>query len=309
MEKYTRQEVSPVEKENERDENFEATNPQIDSTRTNQNYHLKRPQGSYIEMINNRLSQLTLKRKLRSDAVYMDSFVLGSDREFFGCLTEGQQKEFFWDCLDFFSKKYGYENILSAVVHKDETTPHLHLNIVPIVNGKLCSKDLFDRQKLSQLQTEFYEKVGKKWGLQRGKEGSTAKHLNTAEFKAKKIIEGAEQQAQEYLDGVHEEVEAAQNQPLPKKKKEVAEEITSLRKDNAAYKQQLEIKNRDSKDLFNLVQEQERKLRTSEKAYKMVTDIIETYPDEFEALLSKARQKKNPPTYFNGNRKGGGNAK
>ena len=69
------------------------------------------------------------------------------------------------------------------------------------------------------------------------------------------------------------------------------------------------FKYRDSKDLFNLVQEQEQKLRTSEKAYKMVTDIIETYPDEFEALLSKARQKKNPPAYFNGNRKGSGNTK
>ena len=106
------------------------------------------------------------------------------------------------------------------------------------------------------------------------------------------------------MDGVHSSIAEAQNQPLPKKKKEVAEEITSLRKDNAAYKQQLEIKNRDSKDLFNLVQEQERKLRTSEKAYKMVTDIIETYPDEFEELLSKARQKKNPPTTFHVKRGG-----
>ena len=193
MEKYTRQEVSPVEKENERDENYEAANPQIDRSRTSRNYHLAVPPPTYMEFINARLATLTLKRKLRSDAVYMDSFVLGSDREFFGCLTEVQQKEFFWDCLDFFSEKYGYENILSAVVHKDETTPHLHLNIVPIVNGKLCSKDLFDRQKLSQLQTEFYEKVGKKWGLERGKFKSGAKHLKAAEYKAQKIVAEAEE--------------------------------------------------------------------------------------------------------------------
>ena len=69
----------------------------------------------------------------------------------------------------------------------------MHLNFVPIVNGKLCSKDLFDKKKLSILQTEFHEVVGKKYGLKRGKEGSQAKHLSTAEFKANKIIEEAEE--------------------------------------------------------------------------------------------------------------------
>ena len=309
MEKYHKTDIAPIEKENERDENYQATNPQIDSSRTADNYHIIQREQSYTEFINERIDRLHLPTKPRKDAVLMTSFVLGSDNEFFNGMSSQEQYLFFLDCVRFFSERYGRENIISAVVHTDETTPHLHLNLIPVKDGKLCAKDLFNRKALTQLQTEFYEKVGKKWGLQRGKEESTAKHLNTAEFKAKKIIEGAEQQAQEYLDGVHEEVEAAQNQPLPKKKKEVAEEVTSLRKDNAAYKQQLEIKNRDSKGLFNLVQEQERKLRTSEKAYKMVTDIIETYPDEFEALLSKARQKKNPPAYFNGNRKGSGNTK
>ena len=79
----------------------------------------------------------------------------------------------------------------------DETTPHMHLNFIPINESRLSSKSLFDRQKLAQLQTEFYESVGKKWGLQRGKEGSQAKHLSTAEFKAKKIIESAEQRERE----------------------------------------------------------------------------------------------------------------
>ena len=82
MEKYKRQEVSPVEMENERDENYKASNPQIDSARTKNNYHLISPRESYIEMINARLATLSLKRKIRSDAIYMNSFVLGSDGEF-----------------------------------------------------------------------------------------------------------------------------------------------------------------------------------------------------------------------------------
>ena len=197
MEKYKRQEVSPVEEENERNETYEAGNPQIDSNRTNRNYHLVTPPPTYLEFINARIRALTLKRKLRTDAIYMNSFVLTSDKEFFTELPLTAEKEFFKDCVKFFADKYGAENIISAVVHKDETTPHLHLNLVPITNGKLCSKDLYDIKKLSELQTEFYEKVGKKWGLERGRFKSGAKHLTASEYKAQKIVENAEQQADE----------------------------------------------------------------------------------------------------------------
>lgn len=197
MEKYKRQEVSPVEEENERNETYEAGNPQIDSNRTNRNYHLVTPPPTYLEFINARIRALTLKRKLRTDAIYMNSFVLTSDKEFFTELPLTAEKEFFKDCVKFFADKYGAENIISAVVHKDETTPHLHLNLVPITNGKLCSKDLNDIKKLSELQTEFYEKVGKKWGLERGRFKSGAKHLTASEYKAQKIVENAEQQADE----------------------------------------------------------------------------------------------------------------
>lgn len=197
MEKYKRQEVSPVEEENERDESYEASNPQIDSGRTNRNYHLVTPPPTYMEFINARIATLTLKRKLRSDAVYMNSYVLSSDKEFFANLPLAAEKEFFTDCVKFFADRYGAENIISAVVHKDETTPHLHLNLVPITNGKLCSKDLYDRKKLSELQTEFYEQVGKKWRLERGKFKSGAKHMTASEYKAQEIVEEAEIRAEE----------------------------------------------------------------------------------------------------------------
>ena len=56
----------------------------------------------------------------------------------------------------------------------DETTPHLHLNLIPIADDRLCAKTLFDRKELQNLQTDFHSAVGKKWNLQRGKEGSQA---------------------------------------------------------------------------------------------------------------------------------------
>ena len=207
MEKYHKQDVAPIEKENERDENYEATNPQIDSERTRNNYRFTPYFGkTYTEYINGRIKELGLSP--RKDAVVMNSFVLGSDKTFFDGLAKIEQYNFFSDCYKFFAERYGEENIIAAVVHNDETTPHMHLNLMPVTkDGRLCSKQLFDKPQLQQLQTDFYEAVGKRRGLQRGKEGSQRKHLSTAEFKAKKIIEQAEslrQEKQVYADVLEE---------------------------------------------------------------------------------------------------------
>ena len=114
----------------------------------------------------------------------------------------------------------------------DESTPHMHLNLMPITkDGRLCSKELFDKQKLQQLQTNFYNAVGKKYGLERGKEGSQAKHLSTAEFKAKKIIEQAEairQENQVYADALAE----AKSGDISRKRGRLQEQVVALTAEN-----------------------------------------------------------------------------
>ena len=207
MEKYHKQDVAPIEKENERDENYEASNPQIDSERTRNNYRFTPYFGkTYTEFINCRIKDLGLSP--RKDAVVMNSFVLGSDKTFFDGLANVERYNFFSDSYKFFAERYDEENIIAVVVHNDETTPHMHLNLMPVTkDNRLCSKELFDKNKLRELHTDFYEEVGKKYGLKRGKEGSQAKHLSTAEFKAKKIIEQAEairQENQVYTDTLTE---------------------------------------------------------------------------------------------------------
>ncbi|MDE6691560.1 MAG: plasmid recombination protein [Clostridia bacterium] len=305
MEKYKRQEVSPVEDENERDENYQTANPNIDSSRTKDNYHIIYPRQSYIEAINSRLERLELKRKIRSDAIYMNSFVITSDGEFFKDMRAWEQHAFFEDCARFFMDKYGYENVLSAVVHMDETTPHLHLNIVPINDGRLSSKSLFDRWKLAQLQTELWEQVGEKYGLKRGKYGSAAKHVSAAEHRAKKIVEEAEQRGAE-IDGQTEKkrteladltqtvdaVTEAANKPIPKKKKDVESEIKALRTKTAMQEREIQIRGRDQRDLYTQLQEAKSTESRKETAYKIVTDMMSAYPDEFDALLKKSRDKK-----------------
>lgn len=238
MEKYHKQDVAPIEKENERDENYEASNPQIDSERTKNNYRFTPHFGkTYTEFISGRIKELGLSP--RKDAVVMNSFVLGSDKTFFDGLAKIEQYNFFSDCYKFFAERYGEENIIAAVVHNDETTPHMHFNLMPITpDGRLCSKQLFDKPQLQQLQTNFYEAVGKKYGLERGKEGSQKKHLSTTEFKAKKIIEKAEairEENQVYADALTE----AKSGNIPRKRGKLQEQVIALTADNADLSKRL----------------------------------------------------------------------
>ena len=343
MEKYHKTDIAPVEQENERDETYQAVNPQIDFTRTRNNYNIIKRQRSYTQFVNDKIEALDLPTKVRKDAVLMCSFVVGSDREFFSRLSSGEQQQFFVDCTRFFAERYGEENIISAVVHIDETTPHLHLNLIPIAGGRLCAKKLFDRKALTALQTDLHREVGAKWNLQRGKEGSQAKHLDTAEFKAKKIVEQAhgeadsiiaeadhnaerkvkiaqihadgivsqaeqtavkaKQQAQEYLDGIVQSIEEERSKPTPKRKRQAEEELSALRTENAALRQSKAIADRDRGDLFEQLQKAERRAKGKEQAFGMVSDMLAAYPDEFDALLNKSRAKKAVP-YYKGNSHG-----
>ena len=225
------------------------------------------------------------------------------------------QEEFFEDCVKFFADKYGAENIVSAVVHMDETTPHLHLNLVPITGGKLCSKDLFSPKKLSLLQTELAEVVGKKWGLKRGKIGSTARHVEAAEYTANEIIsratttaEATKKQAEQYLDGIVQSVESTADKPIPTKRKHAEDEIKTLRAQNAALQKSLDIKSKDAADLFEQLQRAERLGKGKDSAFRMVSDMIAAYPDEFDELLNKSRTKQSAPSFkanSRGNDRGG----
>ena len=284
MEKYHKQDVAPIEKENERDENYEASNPQIDSERTKNNYRFTPHFGkTYTEFINGRIKELGLSP--RKDAVVMNSFVLGSDKTFFDGLAKIEQYNFFSDCYKFFAERYGEENVIAAVVHLDETTPHMHMNLMPITpDGRLCSKQLFDKPQLQQLQTDFYEAVGKRWGLQRGKEGSQKKHLSTAEFKAKKIIEQAEairEENQVYADALTE----AKSGNVPRKRGKLQEQVIALTAANNDLSKRL-TKSMDETLEYARKAETLQKQRDNDNRYIHAgKTLARTNPKEYERIV------------------------
>lgn len=298
MEKYKRGDIVGIERENERDENYKSTkNPQIDKSRTHLNYHTLPYEKKYLSFIDERIKQLSPKRKIRDDAVLITSFILGSDKEFFDGISPETQKRFFDDCTEFFAERYGKENGVSAVVHLDESTPHLHFNLMPVTGGRLCAKELFDRTALRNLQTDFYEVVGKKYGLKRGKEGGTAKHLDTVAFKVKKMTEAAEEKIREAEEAqtaakpvkeLLESYESAKSEKIPFSGKKKETEIIALRMKNSELEKQNNVLAKDNGDLYSELKRKEKTATTNEGAAKLLEKLLEYAPEELAAAKQAA---------------------
>lgn len=301
MEKYKRADVVGIERENERDENYKSTrNPQIDKSKTRLNYHTVPHEKKYLPFIDERIKELAPKRKIKDDTVLITSFILGSDKEFFDGISPEAQKRFFDDCTEFFAERYGKENVVSAVVHLDESTPHLHFNLMPVTGGRLCAKELFDRTALRDLQTDFYEVVGKKYGLKRGKEGSTAKHLDTVAFKTKKMTEAAEakireaeesQAAAKPVKELLESYESAKSEKIPFSGKRKETEIIALRTKNGELQRKNDILAKDNGDLYAELKKQEKTATTNEGAVKLLKTLLEYAPEELAAAKQAASRR------------------
>lgn len=127
-------------------------------------------------------------RATRKDAVLVNEWIITSDRPFFEGLNEKETERFFKDAKDYFTDKFGEDNIRYAQVHLDETTPHMHLGVVPFdENNKLSAKRVFNRAALIEIQDElpvFMQDRG--FDVQRGEKGSERKNLSVPEYKEMK---------------------------------------------------------------------------------------------------------------------------
>ena len=116
--------------------------------------------------------------KIRSNAVHGLEYFIGASPEAMQKMTREEQDAYFREALDWMRERHGAENILSAVIHRDESTPHMSVMTIPLdERGKLNARAIVgNRQQLSAMQTDFAERVGKTHGLERGIEGSVAQH-------------------------------------------------------------------------------------------------------------------------------------
>ena len=171
--KYKGPEIGRIEAHDERTKEKYASNPDVDTSRSRLNFHLVKPHRSYRAEAEKQISEAGCKA--RKDSVRVVETLITASPEFFQGKKPREVKEFFEYALDFIQKKQAPETIISAVVHMDEKTPHMHLCFVPLTaDGRLSAKDIIgNRKKLTQWQDDFWKHMVKKYpDFERGESAS-----------------------------------------------------------------------------------------------------------------------------------------
>lgn len=191
VQKFKMNDVRGCQIHNQR-ESEHSKNQDIDRSQTSQNYDLHTTGDiNYRDRVQDRLETAYRgSQAVRRDAVVMVGVLVTSDKEFFDKLPPERQKEYFQTAYDHVADQYGKENIISARVHMDEKVPHMHLTFVPITeDGRLCAKELTDRQHLLELQKELPKRLQDKgFDIERGIT-SDKKHVDTHEHKRRELIQ------------------------------------------------------------------------------------------------------------------------
>ena len=225
-----------------------------DRTRTHLNRELVQfPEGvrNRTQAIAHRIETAGIRRKVSANQVKAIRILLtGSNKDMKQMEAEGRIEDWCNDSLKWIRETYGEQNLVSAVLHMDEKTPHIHATVIPIVTGerrkagqeeqngkkkyrkknpqdvRLCADDVMARHRLKHYQ-DTYAQAMNKYGLQRGVDGSLAKHISTMQY-YKQLVEQQDslQENIENLLGLEEEA--------MKKLKQVKEEINVQKMKGAA---------------------------------------------------------------------------
>ena len=225
-ENYKMGQLSYIYRHNER-KNTNYSNKDINR----QNYSLKSVNTSYQKAFNNLKEQYNLKGQIKKVSNVMCELIITSDKEFFETIGEDETKRYFEMAYKFVTnyQNLGEQYIVSAKIHMDETTPHLHIVFVPVVHkldkksGKLvdkisCSEFWKGRDSYKKLQDSFYKWVTDNgFCLERGK-SNNLEHLSTEKFKQvtgyDNIKYELEQNQIKAVDNNNLQMVVAQNQKL-----------------------------------------------------------------------------------------------
>ena len=194
------------------------SNPDIDTSLSELNYDLVNRTDNYKKDIENFINEnKSTTRAVRKDAVLINEWIITSDRKFFENLSDEDTKEFFISAKEYFAENFGEENIRYATVHLDESTPHLHMGIVPFdEDKKLSAKRVFNREALRNVQEDLPKFLQEKgFDIKRGLEESDRKNLTVPEFKE---LKEKEKEIEREIDRKKNELKAyTQENKIPNK--------------------------------------------------------------------------------------------
>lgn len=196
-EKLTRAKAMGAYRHNERKAKNHS-NKNIDSSKTELNYYIKKNELSYIKEFDRIKEKYNLKGQIKSNSIIMCEMIFTSDQQFFDEIGYQESKRYFQESYKFICnyKNLGEENIISAVVHIDEDTPHMHLLFIPVVHtkdkqgnkiDKVCSRDFWKgKNSYRDLQNAYFKHISEKgFKLERGElvEITNREHFSIQEYK------------------------------------------------------------------------------------------------------------------------------
>ena len=195
--KYKGSNLKGIFRHNER-RNKNYSNEDIDKERSYLNYSIKQPRYSYEKEFERIRKECDLKGQIKTVSNIACEYIITSDKDFFEKIGEEETKRYFETAYKFVCdyKDLGEKYILSAKVHMDEQTPHMHLVFLPVVHTKdkkgneidklACSEFWKEKDSYRQLQNAFYDyMISHNFKLERGVpiEESGRKHLDLKEYK------------------------------------------------------------------------------------------------------------------------------
>jgi len=292
----------------ERTKEIYASNLDIDKSRTVQNYHLIAPRWSYEQEIRHRIR--TAGCRVRKDSVkFVDTLVTVSPE--FAKAHEAEMPEYFERAFNFLKERVGEENIISAVVHMDEKTPHLHLCFVPLTKDKrLSAKEILGNKKaMIRWQDDFYACMAERWPeLERGTPAveTKRKHLTPQWYKKVTAMDAKLEKLETTLNGINvlnvgkkrEEAVALLAQLLP----EVESFQTEILRMQQAVSRSLSMQRCSTEENETLKDELTAERRKSaEQRAKLA--VLETRYKRAEKLLSRVPKKMLNPNAITDKRK------
>jgi hypothetical protein len=222
--------------------------------------------------------------KTRSNSVVALDAIYTASGDFFKDKSTEECNQFFRDCLQFHQRRFGH--VVSALIHYDETTPHLHILSVPLTqDGRLSAREIVgNRANLSRMQTEFFEQVGKEYGLERGvqMDGQEKKRRITAQEHKLREITAEKQKQLEELGAIKHSKQSARERATRAKEqaKQQQEENSRLKTIEGQIRDRMEQEQATAEQLTEL----------NQKARQELEDI-KNQLEVYKPYLTRAEQR------------------
>lgn len=284
-EKRKRTDLSGIQKENTRTatEYNNKVSPGMDIF----NVTLKES-NNWLQDINKEIQAAGAKTRANS-VLALDTLYTASPK-FFQGKTNEENDRFFRDCLKFHENHFGH--IISAVVHYDETTPHMHVISVPLTkDGRLSARDVIgNKAKMTKTQDQFFEQVGRGYGLGRGihMDGQEKKqHISAQEHELREIKQEIAK-GQEELKAIEHSKETARTraQTARQTATELQKEVEQLQEERSRQHNSLKMlsafktdRQKELRGINNTIRQKQRELEAIRK------DV-----EEVKGFLSEAQQ-------------------